>query len=106
MLPDAVVHDIVALHPMPRPPIIEISSAAVHDRILSWIERAQSEEEMPGDEEDFATFPTPFGDSLTNEQRVLKQTSTEERRSYFRNSLALSIVAVGAAGYHFLRWRA
>lgn len=60
-MPDAVVHDIVALHPMPRPPIIEISSAAVHDRILSWIERAQSEEEMPGDEEDFATFPTPFG---------------------------------------------
>ena len=53
-----------------------------------------------------ATFPTPFGDSLTNEQRVLKQTSTEERRSYFRNSLALSSVAVGAAGYHFLRWRA
>ena len=52
------------------------------------------------------TFPTPFGDSLTDDQRVIKQKSADERRSYFRNSLALSLVAVGAAGYHFLRWRA
>lgn len=52
------------------------------------------------------TFPTPFQDSLSNDQLVIRKTSTEERRSFFRNSLALSLVAVGAAGYHFLRWRA
>ena len=52
------------------------------------------------------SFPTPFADSLDDEQKKLRTASAAARRSYFAKALLASSVLVGAVGIRTLRWKA
>jgi len=53
-----------------------------------------------------AHFPTPFADSLDDNQMQLRNDSAAARRSYFAKALLASSVLVGTIGVRTLRWKA
>lgn len=49
-------------------------------------------------------FPTPFGDSLTDEQKEIKKQSAKARSKVYGQAFGASAVVLLAASAKFLRW--